>query len=238
MKNLLTTIRTRILMLVILPLVCVLLMACGSQGPDHLLADYDFSTGTVAVVNYDPPAPELRTGGVSLFRRNPAKSLLSAGSRVARESHARDAEAKLDSAAQRVEFAPQMEERLLSRTARYLGAQPVEQESEASYLLEVVLDGIGLSAKSDQLDLFVEGEAVLLDTESGYEIWKTFVRSSDQMTENMVGDAIAENILGSFSLSQMTVEDFEALLPELAEYAADEVVQSLRVDLREVRSDE
>jgi len=51
----------------------------------------------------------------------------------------------------------------------------------------------------------------------------------------MVGDAIAAIILGSFSLNQMTVEDFEALLPELANYAADQVVLALRTGLREVR---
>jgi len=95
-----------------------------------------------------------------LDSRNPARALLSAGSRVARESHARDAAAKLDTAAQRVDFAPQMAERLLTRAARYLGASPVQLESEADYILEVSLDGVGLSAQSELLSLFVIGEAI------------------------------------------------------------------------------
>lgn len=211
------------------------LTGCGSSGPAHHLGDYDFSTGSVAVVFYNPPAPELRTGGVGLVSGNPVKALLRAGSRVARESHARDAAAKLDSAVQRVDFAPQLAERMLERSSRYLAATPAREESAADFVLEVDLEGVGLSAESEELGLFVIGETVLLHSATGREIWNANVRSVDPITENMVGDALAQNVLGSYSLSQMTVEDFEALLPELADYAADEIVLRLRADLRDVR---
>ena len=75
------------------------LAACGGG---HHLAEYPFSSRTLAVVYIAPPSPELLTGYYDLRNsHNPVEAVVRAGADVAREREGRRASARLDSATAR-----------------------------------------------------------------------------------------------------------------------------------------
>lgn len=213
-------------------LVLVGLMACGGR---HRLADYDFAGRSMAVAYFGAPAPELRTGGYGVSTGTAVEAVVTAGARVARELEARRARVRLDSAAHRVDMAARIADRALERTSRYLGARPVSDRSQATYLLEVDIHTVGLEARSERVHLFVSGEAILLDIRTGREIWDADFRGYDPLTPDLVDDPMLESVLSVGALGMLSVEDFETVLGRLSDYAADRVARELRDDLRSVR---
>ena len=162
-------------------LAAMILAGAGACGGHHL-ADYDFVDQSLAVVYFTAPAPRVWTGDYDVEGDSPLEVMVSAGGRVAREVEARRAQARLDSAASRVDLAGRMADRTLERASRYLGTRPVEDEAEADYLLEVDIRHLGLSARRNGAYLVVDGEAVLLDGRTGREIWDADVTGSDRVT--------------------------------------------------------
>src|SRR4051794_4848626 len=76
----------------------VVSFAAGCGGGHHL-AEYPFSSRTLAVVYIAPPAPVLLTSYYDLTNsRNPVEVVARAGADVVREREARRAGARLDSA--------------------------------------------------------------------------------------------------------------------------------------------
>ncbi|MDX1674506.1 MAG: hypothetical protein R3314_06930 [Longimicrobiales bacterium] len=205
---------------------------CGG----HRLAEYDFVDQSLAVVYFSAPAPELWTGGYDVDGDNPLEVVVSAGGRVAREVEARRAQARLDSAAARVDLAARMAERTLERSSRYLGTRPVEDESGADYLLEVDIRRTGLDAGRNAAYLVVYGEAVLLDARTGREIWDVEVSGRDRLTPGLWGSPdVVEDVLTAGALSSVSVDDFEQILTRLADFVADRIGRELRADLRSAR---
>ena len=78
------------------------LVACGGG---HHLAEYPFSSRTLAVVYIAPPAPVLLTSYYDLrTSQNAVEAVVRAGADVAREREGRRAYARLDSAAARIDL--------------------------------------------------------------------------------------------------------------------------------------
>ncbi|HUF12578.1 MAG TPA: hypothetical protein VMN78_05745 [Longimicrobiales bacterium] len=215
----------------------LLTTACGGG---HRLADYDFRGRTIAVVHYAPASPELYTGGRGVSSDNAIIAVLEAGSAVAVELESRRARARLDSAAMYVDVAERMADRTLDRATRYLGTRPVETEDEADYLLEVDVEKYGIDASGGgAATLFVEGEAILLDARSGREIWSREVSAWDRLTPSVTGpgSGATETILTAAALTRITVAEFQRVLEQLADYAADVMTDELREDLRDAREE-
>ena len=215
----------------------LLLSACGGR---HHLGDYDFAGRAIAVVPYAPGSPELYTGSTDVTSENPVIAVIEAGSAVAVALESRRARARLDSAATNVDVGRRMAERTLERAARYLGTRPVESRTEADYLLEVEVDRYGIDASGGgAATLFVEGEAILLEARTGREIWSREVSAWDRLTPSLdaPGGAATETILSAAALTRITVADFQLILEQLADYAADVMTEELREDLRDARED-
>lgn len=217
--------------------VAVVAMAAVVHGcSSHHLDEYDFVDRTLAVVYFTAPAPVLHTGGYDVEGEHPLEVVVSAGGRVAREVEARRAQARLDSAAARVDLTGRMAERTLERASRYLGTRPVDDEAEADYLLEVDIRRMGLDAARRAAYLFVTGEVVLLDARTGREIWDADVSGSDRLTPSLWGSPeVLEDIVTAGALSGVSVDEFERFLTGLTDYVADRVGRELRSDLRGVR---
>ena len=215
------------------------LLTSGCGGGHHL-GDYDFPGRSIAVVHYAPASPELYTGGRGVSSDNAIIAVIEAGSAVAVELESRRARSRLDSAAMNVDVAERMADRALDRAARYLGTRPVATEAEADYLLEVDVEQYGIDASgSGAATLFVEGEAVLLDARSGREIWSREVSAWDRLTPSVTGagGGATETILTAAALTRITVEEFQRVLEQLADYAADVMTDELREDLRDAREE-
>lgn len=211
------------------------LAACGGG---HRLADYDFAGRSVAVTYFTAPAPELRTGGHSgeLQGDDALTVVVNAGSRIAREVGARGARSRLDSAATRIDLAGRMADRTLERSARYLGARPVDDAAAADFILEVDVRSLGIDAAGDRAHLFVSAEAILLDRRTGTEVWDMDVRGYDPLTPGIDGGGIVPGgVITGASLSTVSVGEFERLLEGLTDYVGDRISRELREELREVR---
>jgi hypothetical protein len=209
-------------------------LACGGG---HHLSEYSFANHKVAVVSSAPYAPELWTPGYDIDAKNPVTAVLEAGTKAAREVEGNRARARLDSAAEHVDVGKRMAARTLERASRYLGAAPVEDRTDADYLLEVDVRRLAIDARGrDAARLFMKGEAILLDRATGREIWHTGVEAHDRLTPHVEdGGDVAGAIVTAGVLTTVSVDDFERMLENLSDLASDAVTDRLRKDLRGVR---
>ena len=209
-----------------------ILTGCGG----HRLAEYDFVDRTLAVVYFNAPAPRVYTGSYDVEGDSPLEVVVSAGGRVAREVEARRAQTRLDSAAARLDLATRLADRTLERASRYLGTRPVADRSSADYLLEVDLQRMGLDASRSAAYLFVAGEAVLLDAQTGREIWDADISARDRLTPGVFDSPeVVEDIVTAGALSGVSVDEFERFLVQLTDYVSDRIARELRGDLRGAR---
>src|SRR3954466_13466516 len=187
----------------------VALVAAGCGGGHHL-AEYPFSSRTLAVVYIAPPSPELLTSYYDLTNsQNPVEAVVRAGADVAREREGRRANARLDSAASRIDIPTVLAQRTLQRASRYLGTRPVTDENQADYLMEVRMERFGINAKADEATyLFTFAEAVLIDRRTGREIWNVNVHGRDRLTPYVAASSpIPGSVIAAGTLGTVTVND-------------------------------
>ena len=213
--------------------------ACGGG---HELERYSFAGATIAATDYAPPAPSVWTGSYELDGDDAITAVVNAGASVAKEVEARRARVRLDSAAALVDVRGRMTGRTLRRTARYLGATPVEATgatapTDADYLLEIYVRQYGIDARGGgPARMFMKVEAVLLDRRSGHEVWNVEVDSHDRLTPSVRhGGELPADIVTAGTLHTVTVEQLESSLVELIDFTADYITNELREDLRDVR---
>src|SRR6476469_8928041 len=174
-------------------------------GGGHHLAEYPFASRTLAVVYIAPGSPELLTSYYDLSSsQNPITAVVRAGADVAREREGRRANARLDSAAARIDIPTVLAQRTLERASRYLGTRPIKDENQADYLMEVRMGRFGINAKADEAAyLFTFAESVLIDRRTGREIWNVNIHGRDRLTpyvesdSHIPGSLITASTLGS-----------------------------------------
>ena len=125
----------------------VVIASIGACGGGHHLAEYPFSSRTLAVVYIAPPAPVLLTSYYDLrSSQNPVEAVVRAGADAMKEREGRRASARLDSATARIDIPAVLAQRTLTRASRYLGTRPITDENAADYLMEVRMDRFGINA--------------------------------------------------------------------------------------------
>lgn len=212
-----------------------LTVACG--GPKHDLARVSTVGSSIAVVDYSAPAPELWTGSVNVSDDDVITAVIDAGARVARETEARKARARLDSAAVQLDVRARLSQRTLERAARYLGSRAVDSIDEADYLLEVYVRSYGLDARGSRgARVFMKTETVLIDRRTGREVWTVRVNSHDRITPSVSGGAsIPAAVVTAGSLHMVSTEELRQELGSLTDFTADYATNELRDDLKDVR---
>ena len=209
-------------------------------GAGHHLAEYPFTSRTLAVVYIAPPSPELLTGYHDLRKSQSAvEAVVRAGAGVAREHEGRRASARLDSATARVNIPAVLAQRTLERASRYLGTRPVTNPAQADYLLEVHLTRFGINARgADAAYLFTFAETVLLDRRTGREIWNIKVHGRDRLTPLVVGSSqLPGSVVTAATLGSVSVANFQEALNQLTESSSNLVANELRAALRDARND-
>ena len=218
---------------------CGLALFVAGCGGGHHLAEYPFSSRTLAVVYIAPPSPELLTGYYDLTNsQNPVEAVVRAGADVARERQGRHASARLDSATARIDIPAVLAKRTLERASRYLGTRPVKDEQQADYLMEVRMERFGINAKADEAAyLYTFAEAVLLDRRTGREIWNVNIHARDRLTPYVQSDSrIPGSVITASTLGSVTVDDFQAALNQLIDLSSNSITDELRSALRDVRN--
>jgi hypothetical protein len=209
--------------------------ACGGG---HHLAEYPFSSRTLAVVYIAPPSPVLLTSYYDLTNsQNAIEAVVRAGADVAREREGRRAHARLDSASARIDIPPVLAQRTLQRASRYLGTRPVADENVADYLMEVRMERFGINAKADEAAyLFTYAEAVLLDRRTGREIWNVNIHGRDRLTPYVESSSpIPGSIITASTLGSVSVADFQDALNQLMDLSSTSITNELRSALRDAR---
>jgi hypothetical protein len=212
------------------------LVACGGG---HHLAEYPFSSRTLAVVYIAPPSPVLLTGYYDLRNsQNAVEAVVRAGADVAREREGRRAHARLDSATSRVNIPAVLAQRTLERASRYLGTRSITDENAADYLMEVRMERFGINAKADEAAyLFTYAEAVLIDRRTGREIWNVNVHGRDRLTPYVESSSrIPGSIITASTLGSVSVADFQGALNQLMDLSSNTITNELRSALRDVRN--
>jgi hypothetical protein len=215
--------------------ICASLAGCGGG---HHLAEYPFASRTLAVVYVAPPAPELLTSYYDLgSSQNPLEAVVRGAADVAREREGRRAQARLDSAASRIDFPTVLAQRTVQRASRYLGTRPVTDENQADYLMEVRMERFGINAKADEATyLFTFAEAVLIDRRTGREIWNINVHGRDRLTPYVEASSpIPGSVIAAGTLGSVKVADFQNALNALMDYSSTLITNELRAALRDVR---
>jgi hypothetical protein len=208
-------------------------------GGGHHLAEYPFSSRTLAVVYIAPPAPVLLTSYYDLSNsQNPVEVAVRAGADVVREREARRASSRLDSATARIDIPKVLAQRTLERASRYLGTRPITDEQQADYLMEVRMDRFGINAKADEATyLFTYAEAVLLDRRTGREIWNVNIHGRDRLTPYVQSNSrIPGSVIAAGTLGSVSVADFQGALNELMDLSSTLITNELRSALRDVRN--
>jgi hypothetical protein len=209
--------------------------ACG--GHNHL-AEYNFTSRSLALVYIAPPRPELVTGWYNVPDVNdPVAAVVAAGTGVAKEVEGRRARARLDSAAALVDLSAIMAQRTLERTSRYLGMSPVTDRQSADFLLEVNMHNSGIDLRRQSTAyLYMNATAVLLDARTGREIWSYDVDGRNRLTPFLYGgNRVGAGAITAAVLSTVTVADFQRALEELADFSSNEISDGLRGALRDAR---
>jgi hypothetical protein len=212
------------------------LTACGGG---HHLAEYPFSSRTLAVVYIAPPSPELLTSYYDLSSsQNPIEAVVRAGADVAREREGRRANARLDSASARIDIPSVLAQRTLQRASRYLGTRPTTDENQADYLMEVRMERFGINAKADEAAyLFTFAEAVLIDRRTGREIWNVNIHGRDRLTPYVESNSrIPGSVITASTLGSVSVADFQNALNQLMDLSSNSITDELRAALRDVRN--
>jgi hypothetical protein len=217
---------------------CSIVLASAACGGGHHLAEYPFSSRTLAVVYIAPPSPELLTSYYDLGNsQNPVAAVVRAGADVAREREGRRANSRLDSASARIDIPAVLAQRTLERASRYLGTRPITDETKANYLMEVRMERFGINAKADEAAyLFTFAEAVLLDRRTGREIWSVNVHGRDRLTPYVESSSpIPGSVITASTLGSVSVADFQDALNQLMDYSSNLITNELRSALRDVR---
>lgn len=212
--------------------------ATGCAG--NRLKEFDYRGRTLGVVSEIPYRPDVLTGSLFDVRTSgdPIRDVLRVGARVAREVSAADLQARLDSASTQVDVGYVLEENTLERASRYLGANPVTDDVETDFLLELMVDDYGVAAHSwdGAAEFYIEAEATLLDGPSGTEIWRTRVSARDPIGPGVYGGPRgARDVVTAIVLATLDVDELVALLEGLADFSARVVTDRLRDDLRKAR---
>ncbi len=217
----------------------ITIAAFAGCGGGHHLAEYPFSSRTLAVVYIAPPAPELLTSYYDLLSsQNAVEAVVRAGADVAREREGRRANARLDSASARIDIPAVLAKRTLERASRYLGTRAITDEQQADYLMEVRMERFGINAKADEAAyLFTYAEAVLLDRRTGREIWNVNIHGRDRLTPYVESSSpIPGSVITAGTLGSVSVADFQGALNQLMDYSSNLITNELRSALRDVRN--
>ena len=213
-----------------------LFQACANVG--HL-AEYEFRSRNLAAVTLAPPRPQIFSDGFwSPEGRGWLEQVIEVGTGIARDIKAEEAREKLEEAAETVDVATLLSDRVLDQGARLLRAQPVTTVQEADFEIETRIQQYGIQASSwdAQASFFIDAQVVLLDSGTGQTIWEERVQARDPINPSNWGTSGAlGNVITAQALASLSVEEIQRALSSLADYSAEAVIAKLAEGLDRAR---
>ena len=221
-----------------LRMVLVLVLSAGACGPSHRLAEYDFRGAPLATVAEVPVTPDILTGPLFVGTpSNAVEALLDVGSRAARELSVRSVQDKLDRATERVNVGAILEDEAQRRAGRYLRAETSASVAESDFLLEIYVYEYGIEASDWDASayFFIDAEATLLDQRGALEVWRAGVEARDPVGPEIFGEGVVRDVVTATAILDLSEEDMVRALERLAGFAATQITEQLRADLRDAQ---
>lgn len=214
--------------------VALVFIGAGCRSTNKLAA-YNFSDQSLAVNTVLRTTPNVDTGDFFFIdSERPLRTILKLGTSLVKESEARKAQARMDSAVKMVDISGILYDRILSQASIYLDARPEDNVRAADYLLDVNISEYGIEAKSwDANAVFrIKAHAQLSDRSAGRLIWETKFEEREPIAPGIWGPhAALRNVLSAHALSELSVDELATALEQLADFAADRVTRRLQQDL-------
>jgi len=214
----------------------------GACGPKHRLADFDFRDRGLEVVSETPLRPQVLRGPLFVggSSGDPVRDIVRAGARVVREIQAHDVQDRLDEASRNVDVGYILEDGVLERAARYLGARPTTIVGEGDFVFELTVGDYGIDAEDWNATayFYIEADASLIEASSGTEVWRAEISANDPIGPEIWGPRRAvRDVVTAGVLADLSVEEIETALESLADFSARVITDRLRDDLRKMRED-
>lgn len=208
--------------LLLAALVAVGLLAAGCAAP-HRLDEVDLGGRTVAVIAAVPPAGVV-TGPWPMTNRQVAPP---PGPIRRRYDAALRGQARLDSAAARVDVAGIVARRALVGAARTLNFRPTDDPRTADFVLDVRLLDYGFYARSFSRPIVfsAEAEVVLVERATEEVIWRRRVREREPVSPEVFGREGRRLTAGD--LATLSAGEMALGLERLTALAADRIVERL-----------
>ncbi len=203
----------------------ILLMGLGC-GATNRLHEVDFEDARVAVVANIPPRPVVFTDVFYEARIDPddlVGSIFRAGTAIAKQAEARQAQARMDSALAYIDLADRVARQVLRRSAPMLDYRPTNHPAAADFLLDLHIVSYGLVADSWEAAVHfeVDAEMLLLDRRTRRLIWKKHLREVEPVSHAGIGlGATFGNVFTAAALSTLSVEEMVVALEHLADFTA------------------
>jgi hypothetical protein len=217
-------------------LLTLTLVGCGAK---HRLGEYTFRDLTAAALA-SAPGPEVFTGSfIDVVEDDLISTALRAGTTLAKEATASQAQARLDSAMIQVDVPERMKQRMLQRCSEFLHLRPTPDYEGCDFLFDMYIDSYGIDAESWESMVYfqIDLNVYLLDNRTGQEIWKTHLKRRQPLSRAIfsTGFSAADDVISAITMSQLTVEEMVTGFQYLADEAADLVVRKLRKDYAKSR---
>lgn len=218
---------------VLLGLVLLTGIGCGGTNRLH---EFDFEDTRVAVVANIPPRPVVFTDVLYEARidpDDPVGSIFRAGTAIIKQSEARQAQARMDSALTYVDVADRVAREALRRSAPTLGYRPTNHIDDADFILNLHIANYGLVADSwgATVHFEVDAEMLLVDRRTRRVIWKKHLREVEPISHAGIGlGTTFGNVFTAAALSKLSAEEMVVALEHLADFTAARLTDTLRHD--------
>ena len=200
-------------------------LACA--GRQHL-GDYSFGGKTIALAYTNAPTPTLYSGDEVNDMNPPFEAANRSPERLRRSMRAPMAQARFDTALATMNFARLLGSKTLARTTAALGATAATDPATADFVLDVDIERTAIQYDKPQNPvLLLEGNAVLRDTKTGREIWRTALSRAQGLAQFRRETGVRGDIGPVLPAHDTPVVAYQRLLENLAQFAAIQLTKPL-----------
>lgn len=123
------------------------------------------------------------------------------------------------------------------RAAFHLRAERVENERDADFVMEVLVEEYGIDAESwdAAAHFYVDARLVLSEAGTGRQIWDTDISAKVRIAPMVFGPGAIRDVVTARALASQSVEESVHMLERLADYSADRITERLRQPLDKVQ---
>ncbi len=218
-------------------LTCFVLIQCSSNR----LHEYTFDETTVAAMMATPPRAQIFSDSFFPGNEGLLETAIRIGTSIGKGIQLHQAQQRLDNAMTQGDIPEQIRKRTLEQSGEYLHFYPVEESSDADFLMMMKIKKYGIEAQSwdASVDFIMNLNVKLIDNIQHIEVWEKTVNENRVITSSIfgLGDAFG-NVLTASTLSDLSEEEMITGFTHLADYAADRVAEKIQEDFIEAHSKE